>query len=724
MAAEAAPIVYFVESLTLWVWFVSALPRLLARRMRGGQGSSRCYVFDGSPLALAVARACARFTGVPVEPLDFRMLDVRDERGLLLRLRIAYQDLADVQAEAMQEPAFRAIVEGHQGSRLPSYLAKVMATISPSERQTLWRALLTIQVCRWKARSEPDGAGASVVFFLERRLWLGAIARYASRHGVAAVPVQPSASWRRWVRRRLTPELTVFLRWLRSQWLQWTVRRAPSRRPGRSRASLASARGAPRLGVEYYGHLNLNGPARYSDLFFWQQSSLPAEDVLVTFNIARDPLDERKWAELTEHGFSAVALDPQATAIEAVPVFTPRPRWRGLRQERGRPMTAARTREGTWLRYHARQYRVLRAGWEEFFSAANVKLYVSWMKFDALHCAVADALQAVGGIFVSYQRSFESHPSAECAAAADVMFGFSAASADVERLSGSRIGSYVITGYLGDHRFAPLRSEAARVRRSIQSCGATRIVAFADENSADDARWHTGHEMQRQEHAFFLERVLQEPWFGLIVKPKVPSTLRRRLGPVAELLRRAEATGRCFVYDGGALHSSVPPALAALAADVMVHGHLCAGTAGLESALAGVPTLLMDREGWSISPFYRLGVGRVVFTDWPSLWAACLDHWKQPRGVPGFGDWSPLLEELDPFRDGRAAERMGTYLLWLLEGFRAGLPRETVMADAAERYSATWGQDKVVRLDITPETWADSRAQLARDDGVRLATRG
>ena len=41
---------------------------------------------------------------------------------------------------------------------------------------------------------------------------------------------------------------------------------------------------------------------------------------------------------------------------------------------------------------------------------------------------------------------------------------------------------------------------------------------------------------------------------------------------------------------------------------------------------------------------------------------------------------------------------MGTYLEWLMEGFKAGLPRETVLADAAERYSKIWGKDKILSV--------------------------
>lgn len=57
-----------------------------------------------------------------------------------------------------------------------------------------------------------------------------------------------------------------------------------------------------------------------------------------------------------------------------------------------------------------------------------------------------------------------------------------------------------------------------------------------------------------------------------------------------------------------------------------------------------------------------------------------------------------MLDELDPFRDGQAAQRMGNYLEWVSEGLKAKLPRETVLANAAERYAKIWGQDKVLAV--------------------------
>jgi hypothetical protein len=238
------------------------------------------------------------------------------------------------------------------------------------------------------------------------------------------------------------------------------------------------------------------------------------------------------------------------------------------------------------------------------------------------------------------------------------------------------------------------------VREALLAKGARRVIAFFDENSHDDERWLLGHAVTRVNYGFLLEKLLREPWLGLVLKPKAPASLRQRLGPVGDLLRRAQATGRCLILGEGVAERSYPPAAAALVADVAIHGHLCAATAGMEAALAGIPTLLMDLEGWPASPLCRLGRGSVVFTEWETLWRACVGHWSSAGGVPGFGDWSPLLDELDPFRDGRAAERMGTYLQWLLDGFKRGLDRESVMADASERYCALWGAEMVTEVGV------------------------
>lgn len=632
--------------------------------------------------ATAAARALGRLgmlVGVATNAMRFRMLDIRDDQGRLVRFRILHQDLNEALPGLLAEPDFRRWLEEHDEGRLPLFLAKAAATTGTTDQNRLWRGLYFVSVCGWLLRR--DGGGEAELL-IERSYCAPAVIRYAERSGLRA-------------RSGAGRSLGVVLReavtsTFGSRGLGFRLRLLRSHGPAAALFPLpvpASAPpGAALWATEHWGHLNLDKPELQSDQFFLHGSPLNGAPGLVLFRTPADPLTAGRLETLRAHGLDGIAENPASAAAPSLPIF------RSTRAPAARPSTALPSGPlGPWLESETRRYDELRAFWREFFERTGVKLFLTWYKHDPTHIAVADAARDAGGVFALYQRSFQSSPTWGLTCGADVHFSFSPAQSTLLRADGSRVRWHVATGFLGDHRFAALREPARRLRERLESAGAKRVIALFDENSIDDVRWQLGHERLRMNYGFLLEKLLTEPWLGLIIKPKVPSSLRRRLGPMAALLEKAESTGRCFVFGEGSLQSSHPPAAAALAADLAVHGHLTAGTAALEAALAGTPTALFDPDGLPSSPLYRLGVGRCVFLEWPSLWDAATEHWRRPGGVPGFADWSPMLPELDPFRDGRAAERMGGYLAWLREGLAAGLGRERSMADAAERYAKAWG---------------------------------
>lgn len=681
----------FVENLTVRRWFDQILPVLIQRR--AGTASQKCFAIDGSRFALAVANASSFLAQASVEKLSFRLIDVRDESGLLSRLVIANRDLAEVQSYVEDEVRLEDLVRDETEGRLVAFLRKAVVTVSLSEQATLWRALLLVHVADWQRR-KLGSAGSEALLFLERRAWGASVKRFSSGRNISVVELPAALTFSELRRRFGTPRPVAFLRWLRNG--VYKLRH-------RAVQPVAKTPLAGKLGVEYAGQLNLKYPERHSDFFFWQRSEFPARNILVMNALPQDPFDEAKAASLAEYEIASVALHPGATRCDSVPFFIHRPHLPNYARHETRSLRSPGRIEARWVRNQVNRYFIERDYWADLFRSYNVKIFLTWYRFDNRHYAIADALESLGGVTAIYQRACQPDPTAEICVNAEVMFGYSPKDADVERRAGSIIQYHVAVGYFGDHRFALLREPALRMREELQRNGATRILAFFDENSGPDERWHTGARFQAENYEFLLEKVLAEPWLGLVIKPKVPNTLRARLGPaVAGLLDRAIATGRCHLYQEGTLHGSHPPALAALSADIALHGHLCGATAGLEAALAGVPTLMLDREGWHVSPFYQLGVGRVVFHDWPSLWSRLTEHWTTAQGVPGFGDWSSMLETLDPFRDGRAAERMGTYLKWLIEGLNSGQDRQLVMANAAERYGSIWGFDKITELSKTP----------------------
>ena len=698
---------YFVENLTLRAWLLTILPRFIIGAVRRRSARAQCYVINGSRLAMLMARISSAAVGVTVRRLEYRLRDVQDDEGRMVRVRIDFGDMAEAQHYAVAEPVFRELLlSGQLRDRMPLYLAKAFVQESRTDPSKFWLTLFLIQVCVWKTKIE-ESTDSEPVIYINRRPWYDSLSLYASKHGVKLIqtfaPLDPYGA----LRRNLPTPLADSVRTLRYRLSQGNLFQV-FRGYVTSSFSFGSAHGSEALTDEiqtpvesqppvavvgYAGQLNLNQPHLHSDLSFWQQSSLEGTGLLVAFSLFMDPLDDEKQNQLAEHGIQAVVFDPRAATIPGTRIFK---HHQNSQKKFETPKAVRRNGlEGAWIRANLSNYEERRSYWTDMLKTYNGKIYVTFHNADPSHIAIADALGDVGGILAMYQRSYEPHPTPMLAAYSDVAFRFSNATAPLEKISNSVIQYHVTTGYIGDHRFNLLRARSGVVRAELERHGARRVIAYFDENSGDDDRMHTGHAFMQENYAFLLEKLLAEPWLGLILKPKNPRSLRRRLGPIAQQLQVAQATGRCYMYEGGPIQCPHSPAEAALEADLAIHGHLYGGTAGVEAVLAGVPTLMLDREGWSASPIYRLPKDKVVFTNWPELWQACVEHWAAQGGTPGFGDWSPLLDELDPFRDGLASERMGNYLQWLMEGFKAGLDRDTVMADAAERYAKLWGTDKV-----------------------------
>lgn len=696
-----------VERLTLTSLVFYVLPYLVKQHLRHPHLKYKVYFIDATRWGQGAAWFALRFLDILLEKLAFRLVDIKDDEGNLLRLRIAYFDFQEVQGEILKNPVFKEALAHKKGENsIPIYLAKQTAASDLWTHTMVSRALLLIQIAIWKAKKECIAKDGKIVLFARRRPWGEEIRRYAVKNGVDLVTMKDMGVNLKDILLRIAGGKIKILRsayfclfhrgpiqLLRQ--IIFTGNKVPRV------SSSQDQRKSPvegRIAVEYYGHLNLDHPELNSDLFFWQQTGCLKDNILLVYHLYNDPLDEAKWAQMKAHGVEAVALNPRASSVASVPVFYHWAQTVKARSLRFKTKTKDDLLERKWLSRQVSDYYALYNYWLDFFTRHNTKIYLTWYIHDAGHCALADALRSRGGVMAAYQRSVQEFPSRETAAVADIFFSFSKTNVELEKRAHSMIGYHIVTGYLGDHRFELLRPMAQQVRNTLKKNGVEKIIAFFDEGSMDDARWHTGHEFMREHYLFLLEKLLANPRLGLVFKPKVPVTLERRLGPVAELLRRAKQTGRCYVFEAGSIHGSYPPAAAALSSDIAIHGHMAAVTAGMESALAGVPTLLLDHEGWPVSSLYRLGKGRVVFSDWPSLWSACQEHWKIPGGIPGFGDWSSMITEFDPFRDGRAAERMGMYLRWVQEGLNSGWDRKTALADAAERYREMWGFDKVVEM--------------------------
>ena len=117
----------------------------------------------------------------------------------------------------------------------------------------------------------------------------------------------------------------------------------------------------------------------------------------------------------------------------------------------------------------------------------------------------------------------------------------------------------------------------------------------------------------------------------------------------------------------------------------------------VESILTGARGLFYDYPNLHNieTDLYSWGYKKVLFTDLDEM-ISNLKAYKEDRSSnSAFGDWSGHLDNLDPFRDGCGAKRIGTYTSVLQEGFDEGLKREEAIARANARYAAAWGSNTV-----------------------------
>jgi len=655
-------IALYLEKFGIWNILVGLLfsPELrLAIKKR-----TQIFYIDNTITGVRFVLPLCRLFRIQITRLDFRMMDIKDDNGELVRVRIPRRDLFDFQKEIQRSDLYMKLShETWKADSIKAYIDKGLIDGGIMEKKSVSHMLFIINVIKWHSRRDKN---QQVFVIINKRPWKDVYQKYCDPLGLRLlhVPNNPLDSFNKAALKNLIAYFPYVFSLLRS--IKYRDK------------NVTANNDLPKLYLDGRGDINFENNGYHSDFFWLLNSSFKTENLLYQYH----SIEEKEVLIQNKINVTNGQASPQLLLGSFVKPEAGR-RSSGLEKRLAKSMLVS--------------YVNTRHYWHEFFQQHQVKVHMFWHRFNNYHVAVADAIRDAGGISIYWPVSFDGYPSVECASSSDIIFSYSHFSAELEKQNGASYKYNIITGYPKDYAGKLLKDEAQQLRKRLQKNGAEKIVFVIDENSLDDGRWHTGHQLQRENYSFILEKMLEIPWLGVVFKPKAARTLRQRLGPVAELLKEAEKTGRCFIYETSNRYTtSAPPILAGLSADICIHGHLCAGTAALECALEGLPTLLIDREGMPASKLQELPRGKVIFDDWPSAIEAIMSHFSRHNGIEGFGDWSAILDELDPFRDGLAAYRMGSFLKWLMDCLEQGMSREDVMHIAATKYAQAWGEDKVL----------------------------
>lgn len=230
----------------------------------------------------------------------------------------------------------------------------------------------------------------------------------------------------------------------------------------------------------------------------------------------------------------------------------------------------------------------------------------------------------------------------------------------------------------------------------LRAKGINFIVALFDNAYGPEVYFST--KGMSEFYLTFLQWILDDSSVGLIVKSKKPYVIDG-LFSIQPMLEKAIKTGRCIrIKDEWGRF----PSDASIGVDMAVGAGI--SSALMESVIARCRGIHWDMTHLRNHEFYKWGYESIIFDDLEKMIAALKRYKENPESEPKLGDWSDHLDQLDPFRDGKGGQRMGTYMRWLLEGFDNGKNQDESIQYANEKYAKQWGEDKIHDLRDKDET--------------------
>lgn len=334
--------------------------------------------------------------------------------------------------------------------------------------------------------------------------------------------------------------------------------------------------------------------------------------------------------------------------------------------------------------------------WKSFLEKFHVKMLYYSGEGSTTFIAQGIAFDILGeksGFAIGKQRSDLGQPAKVLTGyhTKDIVFTWNNRNPEYFSLPYNIVHSQIVAGHPNGANFLQENAKIENVRQQFIEKKVQFIITLFDTGHGRDgfSRNFLSSEMEMI-YSEFLSWILEDNTVGLLIKSKKPYILKN-LPNILPLFKTAEQTGRCVLLPFECL-----PSQASRLADMVVG--LAVSSALSEAVIAGCKGIHYHSRFPENHEYYRWGYEKLVFDDLNRMMNALKSYKADRSSNPELGDWTPYLDSLDPFRDGRAGERMGTYIRWCLEGFDAGLSRNDVIKEANSKYVKRWGNDKVIKF--------------------------
>lgn len=260
-----------------------------------------------------------------------------------------------------------------------------------------------------------------------------------------------------------------------------------------------------------------------------------------------------------------------------------------------------------------------------------------------------------------------------------------------------QVNTYIYTGYPYDNLLASCKELSKQYRSLLESKGAKFIICFFDQElTPNESLWNKGI---LEIYNYLLNLIITNKDVGIVIKPKKTQGIEgliNKLPYLKSIIIKAVDTNRLLVLDTNKM-----PAEAAGCSDLAI-GFGSNSTPCFESALIGCRAITYDPEKSVEYHMYKHGLNKIMFNEIEEL-IKSVDFFMSLNEPTLIGDYSYIINEFDPFLDGKAYKRVGFYIKNVLDSFNYNKNTNDVIKLANEEYGKKFGFDKLFSINKKEE---------------------